>query len=409
MKKIIISLLSLAFLFIFVGCSSSISNIDENNGNIINDAATSAVSNSIHNKKELEYEPEYQMASYTLNEISQDNNTSLIEDTVSEIYDSVVTISATSSTSISSGSGVLIAKDDNLGLSYIATCFHVIEDAYELEVTLTNDNTYEALVVGGYEDKDLAILSIKNSDEELTYASIFKNSDDLRLGSTVICIGNPLGTLPGSVSTGVVSYVNRNVLTDTYRYQELIQTDVAINSGNSGGGLFNLSGALIGIVNGKYSSTGVEGLGFAIPSNDLKEAVNDILSTAKYDVANEVWNTGYVIGDYEFGFNISLGQYSTGGFMGSITTVVYVSDVSNNETKSGTNLAINDIINSVSIDYKDEAKEDITYNEFQTAQALMQYLYNAKLEIGDSITFSVTRNRSNINVTFEIEQYIYSI
>ena len=91
----------------------------------------------------------------------------------------------------------------------------------------------------------------------------------MRLGASVICIGNPLGTLPGSVSTGVISYPNREVQVDDYHTMELIQTDVAINSGNSGGGLFNAAGALIGIVNAKYSSSGIEGLGFAIPANQV--------------------------------------------------------------------------------------------------------------------------------------------
>ncbi|MBO5541931.1 MAG: trypsin-like peptidase domain-containing protein, partial [Acholeplasmatales bacterium] len=127
-----------------------------------------------------------------------------------------------------------------------------------------------------------------------------------------MCIGNPLGTLPGSVSRGVVSYNNRVVKVDSYKSQTLIQTDVAINSGNSGGGLFNTAGALIGIVSAKYSSTGIEGLGFAIPSNTVKDVVTKLMSTAKYDTANKVWKTGYYEGNYEFGFTISLGTYSTG-------------------------------------------------------------------------------------------------
>ena len=251
----------------------------------------------------------------------------------------------------------------------------------------------------------------------LTYSKIFDNSDKLRLGSDAICIGNSLGTLPGSVSKGVVSYVNRELSMSSYNSITVIQTDVAINSGNSGGGLFNSSGALIGIVNAKvndkYLSSSVEGLGFAIPSNSVKSAVTSILSTAEYDVNNKEWKTGYVEGDFEFGFTISIGTTTTGsGFMRQYTYVLYVSQVANSSTTySGTNLKTNTVISSIAVDYKDEAKTDQTYtvpdslNSDSNVQAT-KFLYNAGLSLGDTITFTYADNST---VSFDIIQYRYTI
>ena len=113
----------------------------------------------------------------------------------------------------------------------------------------------------------LAILSLEKLD--LTYAALFENSDELKLGSSVACIGNPLGILPGSVSSGVVSYINRNVQTDDYTTQTLIQTDVAINSGNSGGPLIDEHGNVQAVV---FAGVPLyQGLNFAIPVEYLRQ------------------------------------------------------------------------------------------------------------------------------------------
>ncbi len=362
----------------------------------------------------------------TTAEITTTSNTvaNSIEDTVEEIYESVVSITAKSFSGTSSGSGVLFSYDDDLGLSYIVTCFHVIEGASTFSVTISDYNddvlnvdagTYDAKLVGGYEDNDLAVLSIEKTG--LTYSKIFDYSDKLRLGSDAICIGNPLGTLPGSVSKGVVSYVNREISMSSYNSITVIQTDVAINSGNSGGGLFNSSGALIGIVNAKvndkYLSSSVEGLGFAIPSNSVKSAITSILSTAEYDVNNKEWKTGYVEGDFEFGFTISIGTTTTGsGFMRQYTYVLYVSQVANSSTTySGTNLKTNTVISSIAVDYKDEAKTDKTYTVPSSLNSdsnvvATKFLYNAGLSLGDTVTFTYADNST---VTFDIIQYRYTI
>ncbi|MGM9970459.1 MAG: S1C family serine protease [Anaeroplasma sp.] len=337
------------------------------------------------------------------------STTTDIEKTVEKVYDSVVSIQATSASSISSGTGVLFSEDEALGLSYIVTCFHVIEGAYDFDVILSNGNTYDALLVGGYSDLDLAVLSINRID--LCYASFYDNSDNLKLGSSVVCIGNPLGTLPGSVSAGIVSYVNRKVQVDSYTTMNLIQTDVAINSGNSGGGLFNTAGALIGIVNAKYSSEGIEGLGFAIPINDVIDTIEKLMATAKYDANNNVWSEGYVEGDYEFGFTISLGQYNQGSFMRPIySTVLYISAVKNDLTYSGAGaFQLEDIIQSVAIDYNDENIPDTELKEISTVTDVMTYLLDSNLSIGDKVSFIVLRANAETIVEFSIVQFIYSI
>lgn len=324
-----------------------------------------------------------------------------VETTVELVYDSVVSINVSGFGFTSSGSGVIFQEDEALGFSYIVTCFHVIENGTSIDVVLSNKEKYAAEVVGGYKDQDLAILAIKKID--LTYASLFNDSNSLKLGSQVVCIGNPLGTLPGSVSSGYLSYINREVYIDDYQAMNLLQTDVAINSGNSGGGLFNTSGALIGIVNAKYADEAIEGLGFAIPINTVKDVIEDLLATAKYDAANDVWKEGYYVGDWELGVTISDGYY--GGF----TRVVYISDVSNNNTACGsTLLASQDILTAVEINYSDSAKTDkiITFN---SATELLSAIYSAGLALGDEIIFTISRGNITKIVVVALQQFIYSI
>lgn len=430
MKKKIVFLSILLFMVIGVtSCSDETISIDPdvtepNNSNISN-------AGDKNNSDDDSNSTEKESISYTYDEIGDitysdfvENTTTINEsyedkvvNTVSNVYDSVVAIEcsgvSSGSSFTSAGSGVLFSEDEDNGLSYVVTCFHVVEDATSITVILSDNETeYEASYVGGSYKGDIAVLSIEAID--LTYASFYSDSDDLKLGQTVICIGNPLGTLQGSVSTGVVSYVNREVAVDDYLTMELIQTDVAINSGNSGGALFNSSGALIGIVNAKYSSSGIEGLGFAIPSNQVKVIIDSISNTNKgYDKTYKVWSAGYLEGEYLFGFTISDGYYTTGGF-GSYTRkqVVYISavDESNSTTTGYGILETSDIITSVSIDYVDNTNfDDQSLTSISNANAVYELLYLYDLSIGDTITFGITRNSTSTTVTVTVEQYCYSI
>ena len=406
-KKYLLGITSLMSVFALTSCGIGYSVI-ENNGTIY---PTNAVSGngdaSSSNEKNLLYTPVYASTNAKVNTLDEASTKTSVEETVEMVYDSVVSISASSVYGASAGSGVLFSYDETLGFSYIVTCFHVIEGYTNFEVTLSNQETYPAYYVGGYEDYDLAVLSIEKKD--LTYASLYSDSNTLKLGSTVVAIGNPLGTLPGSVSSGVVSYVNRVVQTSTYEYQTLIQTDVAINSGNSGGGLFNTAGAFIGIVNAKYSAAGIEGLSFAIPSNYVTPPIKEILETAQYDTANKVWSSGYIKGDYEYGFTITLGYYTTGsGWNKNVNYVYYVSDVNSNSTYTGKELQKSDIVKEIKVDYSDASKEDITYT-VSTDNDVNLWLNSLSLSLDDTLYFTVIRNNETKIVEVDVCQFIYNI
>ena len=412
MKKIILPLFTI-MLMLLTSCFSnndleyidSISDgIYPSNAVDISDGVTASNSN------DEALEPSYEDPTFNIIDNSNSSISTAIEQTVDMVYDSVVSIEVSATTFSGSGSGVLFSYDENLGLSYIVTCFHVIDAATNISVILSNGDEYNALLVAGYEDQDLAVLSIEARN--LCYASFYTDSDLLKLGSSVVCIGNPLGTLPGSVSSGVVSYVNREIYVDEYTKMSLIQTDVAINSGNSGGGLFNTSGALIGIVNAKYTDESIEGLGFAIPINTVKMVINSFMSTAKYDINNKEWQEGYYIGDWKLGFTISDGYYRPNGHFGSSVYVAYISGLSLNSTTSGEDVfELEDIITSVKIDYADEAKTDveISSTSIESASSLLSIIYALDLSIDDNIIFTITRDDTTLTVTVSLEQYIYSI
>ncbi len=170
----------------------------------------------------------------------------------------------------SSGTGFIISTD-----GYIVTNNHVIENAKEIIVTLNNDQEYPATVIGADAKTDLAVLKINATN--LTPA-VLGNSSAVQVGEVAIAIGNPLGqTLSGTVTAGIISATNRKVTVDGNEYT-LLQTDAAINSGNSGGPLANAYGEIIGINNAKIAASGVEGLGFAIPSDIAKPVIEDLIA-----------------------------------------------------------------------------------------------------------------------------------
>ena len=202
-----------------------------------------------------------------------------------EVYastvNSVVSINTTSTSgtnifgqaveTASSGSGFVISQD-----GYIVTNYHVVKGATSVKVTLYNGNTYDATVIGGDSDYDVAVLKINAAG--LTPVTL-GNSADVNVGDSVLAIGNPLGELTFSMSGGYVSSCNRAINVDGTPFN-MIQVDCSINPGNSGGPLMNLYGEVVGIVSAKYStysSTTVEGLGFAIPIDDVKSIITDIM------------------------------------------------------------------------------------------------------------------------------------
>ena len=169
------------------------------------------------------------------------------------------------------GSGVIISSD-----GYILTCAHVVSGASNITVSI-GDKDYPATLVGEDTTSDIAVVKVDATG--LTPATV-GNSDSLKVGESVMAVGNPLGELGGTVTSGIVSALNRSVTiqgTSSTNTMSLIQMDASVSPGNSGGGLFNMNGELIGLVNAKSSSSDAEGLGFAIPINDAIKVAQDLL------------------------------------------------------------------------------------------------------------------------------------
>jgi serine protease Do len=165
---------------------------------------------------------------------------------------------------------------------------HVVEDAKTITVVTENGDNYVAELIGADAKSDLAVLKIK-SDKSLP-AAILGDSDQLVKGELAVAIGNPLGELAGTVTVGVISALNRQITIDN-QVMSLIQTDAAINAGNSGGALVNTYGEVIGINSAKNSGDGIEGLGFAIPANKAKPIIEQLI------------NFGYITGRPLIGIN----------------------------------------------------------------------------------------------------------
>ena len=176
-------------------------------------------------------------------------------------------------TSAASGSGFILSDD-----GYILTNYHVIEGSSAITVTCYNGDAYEATLVGYDESNDIAVLKI---DAQELAPVILGKSGKMNVGDSVLAIGNPLGELTFSLTTGTVSALERQVTMSNGVTMELIQTDCAINSGNSGGALFNLYGEVVGITNAKYSSSSsgasIDNIGFAIPIDDVRSIVESII------------------------------------------------------------------------------------------------------------------------------------
>lgn len=189
---------------------------------------------------------------------------------ITSTVNNVMSFFNTSTTSEGTGSGIIISSD-----GYIVTNNHVIERASAVKVTLNTGSEYEAKIVGSDSKTDLAVIKIK-PDEALTVAEL-GDSSQIQVGERAIAIGNPLGLeFFGSTTQGIISAINRSITVDN-RTMNVIQTDAAINSGNSGGALVNSYGKVIGINAVKISSSTVEGMGFAIPITEAKPVIEDLV------------------------------------------------------------------------------------------------------------------------------------
>ena len=268
------------------------------------------------------------------------------------------------------GSGVIISSD-----GYILTCAHVVDGASNITVTI-NDKDYTATLVGEDTTSDIAVIKI--DADGLTPATV-GNSDSLKVGQNVMAVGNPLGELGGTVTGGMISALNRSVTiqgSSSVNTMSLIQMDASVSPGNSGGGLFNMNGELVGIVNAKSSSSDAEGLGFAIPINDAIK------------VAQELLENGYVTGRPYLGITyLAVTDAQTASQLGVNAYGVYVVEVVKGGPAEKAGLQAGDRI--VSVDGTEIASKD-------DLGTLMQ-----KHAAGDTLSITIAREgqMQTVNVT----------
>ena len=268
------------------------------------------------------------------------------------------------------GSGVIISSD-----GYILTCAHVVDGASTITVTI-GDKDYTATLVGEDTTSDIAVIKI--DADGLTPATV-GNSDSLKVGQSVMAVGNPLGELGGTVTGGMISALNRSVTiqgSSSVNTMSLIQMDASVSPGNSGGGLFNMNGELVGIVNAKSSSSDAEGLGFAIPINDAIK------------VAQELLENGYVTGRPYLGITyLAVEDAQTAAQLGVNAYGVYVVEVVKGGPAEKAGLQAGDRI--VSVDGTEIASKD-------DLGTLMQ-----KHAAGDTLSITIARDgqMQTVNVT----------
>lgn len=268
------------------------------------------------------------------------------------------------------GSGVIYKVTDDA--MFIVTNNHVIEDATKIQVTLYNEKKVEAELIGTDSLTDIAVLKVKGS-YKITPLT-FGDSDALRAGDEVIAIGNPLGLdLYGTVTQGIVSAVNRTIDVSTSAgnwEMNVIQTDAAINPGNSGGALINTAGQLVGINSMKISDDEVEGLGFAIPSNDVKTIIEQLTKNGK------------IVRPY-LGISMAnlseIPQFYLRSIAGDVTEGVIITDIDKSGSAAKAGMKVYDIITSINGEKVTDADE------------LRKYLY-MKLSVGDKVTIEFYRN-----------------
>lgn len=324
----------------------------------------------------------------------QINTSYSLANVVNAVADSVVEITQYTTQSISpyissnytsegNGSGVIISTD-----GYILTNNHVISGAEKISVRLRNGVEYEAKLIGKDAKTDIAIIKVEA--EDLKAANI-GNSSTTQVGDFVLAIGNPLGKLGGTVTYGFVSALEREITIDNTT-MNLMQFDAAVNPGNSGGGLFNIYGDLIGVVSAKSTGYDVEGLGFAIPVNDVRQVIDDILTH------------GYATNRPFLGVSLDDGAYSTnnnnpfGGY-GSLFDMFYqqvrygasVSEVVKDSPAEKAGIETGDII--VSIDGK------VVSTASEASSEIANY------NVGDEIEIGLIRDSRTKTVTATLEEY----
>ena len=267
----------------------------------------------------------------------------------------------------SAGSGFVLTKD-----GFIVTNYHVVKNADTVKVTMYNGDEYDAKYVGGDEDYDIAVIKVEAADLQ---AVTLGDSDKLNVGDHVLAVGNPLGELTFSMSGGMVSSVNRAINVSGTPFN-MIQTDASINPGNSGGPMFNQYGEVVGIVSAKYSSysnSSVEGLGFAIPINDVFAMIQDIMTN------------GYITNKPYLGITGgSMTEQMAAQYRYDIKEGVFVYSVEEGKAAEKAGLQMGDVITKVD-DHDIKSMEDLTAVKKQYAA-------------GDTSTLTIYRSGETMTV-----------
>ncbi len=286
------------------------------------------------------------------------------------------------STSPVSGSGFIVSSD-----GYILTNYHVIEDAaqggFEISVLTYDGSEYIASIVGYEEDNDVAVLKI---EAEGLSAVTVGDSEVMSVGDTVYAVGNPLGELQYTMTSGMVSALDRDLTTydsasGTYNTINMFQIDAAVNSGNSGGPLYNDRGQVMGIVTAKYSDTGVEGLGFAIPINDAVKIAEDLITK------------GYVSGKAYMGVSVGTLPASVSQYYG-LPSGAYVESVDPGSCAEKAGLTVGDIITKLDDQRISSGEELISAKKAYRA--------------GDSATLTVARSGQELQLTIVFDEEVPS-
>ena len=279
------------------------------------------------------------------------------------------------STSAASGSGFIISDD-----GYILTNFHVIEDSSSISVSMYNGDSYDATLIGYDESNDIAVLKI---DAEGLAPVILGDSGNLNVGDSVVAIGNPLGELTFTLTSGAISAKDREVTFSGNVTMNLLQTDCAINSGNSGGALFNLYGEVIGVTNAKYSSSSgseasIDNIGFAIPINSIMGIVESIIEK------------GYISKPY---VGISVLDISAETQQYGIPAGAAIQSVTENSPAAQAGLQRGDVITAVD-------------GNAVNSSELVSYIGQA--QIGQQMVFSIYRQGETLEITVSIGEQIQS-
>lgn len=290
-----------------------------------------------------------------------------LPDIYKKVIPSVVSITASSGSSTSTGTGIIMSSD-----GYIITNYHVVSSAQQIVVLLTDGQEYAACRVGGDETSDIMVLKIDATD--LTPAE-FGDSDAAEVGDSVVAIGDPLGIeLRGTMTDGIICGIKRDVDVGD-RTMSLMQTNAALNSGNSGGPLVNMEGQVIGINTIKLSSSGfttVEGLGFAIPIDSAKPIVDELVEK------------GYVTGRPAFGFDVEQLESRISLYY-DLPGKLYIRSVETNSDAYAQGIRSGDIITAI------DGQEVYTVDEFNR----IKNEYSA----GDQIPLTIFRRGHNYEVT----------